>query len=45
MRLAREHESAREIEQEISRLKQGTGYQQFYSVVAIGSGGLSAPEK
>lgn len=41
MRLAREHESAREIEQEISRLKQGTGYQQFYSVVAIGSGGLS----
>lgn len=41
MRMAREHGRAREIEQEISRLKQGTGFQQFYSVVAIGSGGLS----
>jgi rod shape determining protein RodA len=41
MRMAREHTRAREIEQEISLLKQGTGFQQFYSVVAIGSGGLS----
>lgn len=38
---AREHDDAREIERDISRLKQGTGYQQFYSVVAIGSGGLT----
>ncbi|MFT7463697.1 MAG: rod shape determining protein RodA [Pseudohongiellaceae bacterium] len=41
MRLAREHDRARVIEQEISRLKRGTGFQQFYSVVAIGSGGLT----
>lgn len=41
MRQAREHGAARAIEQEISRLKRGTGFQQFYSVVAIGSGGLT----
>ena len=39
-RIQREHDAAREVEQELLRLKQGTGYQQFYSVVAIGSGGL-----
>jgi rod shape determining protein RodA len=37
----REHEAAQEIEADISRLKRGTGRQQFYSVVAIGSGGLT----
>jgi cell division protein FtsW (lipid II flippase) len=37
----REHDAARKIEQEISELKRGTGYQQFYSVVAVGSGGLT----
>ena len=41
MRQARQHGAARVIEQEISRLKRGTGFQQFYSVVAIGSGGLT----
>ena len=40
-RQARRHDEARQIEREVSRLKEGTGYQQFYSVVAIGSGGLS----
>ncbi len=36
-----EHEKARALEAEISELKRGTGYQQFYSVVAVGSGGLT----
>ncbi|MHC5212331.1 MAG: FtsW/RodA/SpoVE family cell cycle protein [Planctomycetota bacterium] len=40
LRQAREHEAAQEIEQRINDLKRGTGRQQYYSVVAIGSGGL-----
>lgn len=39
--ILREHEAAREVERRLLRLKQGTGYQQFYSVVALGSGGLT----
>ncbi|MGQ0553533.1 MAG: FtsW/RodA/SpoVE family cell cycle protein [Planctomycetota bacterium] len=40
LRQARQHEEARALEAELSQLKRGTGRQQFYSVVAIGSGGL-----
>jgi rod shape determining protein RodA len=40
-RQQRLHDVAREIERDIHRLKDGTGYQQFYSVVAIGSGGFA----
>ncbi|MED5331005.1 MAG: FtsW/RodA/SpoVE family cell cycle protein [Planctomycetota bacterium] len=36
----RRHEPARAIEKQVSQLKQGTGRQQFYAVVAMGSGGL-----
>jgi rod shape determining protein RodA len=36
----REHEAAQRIEERINDLKRGTGRQQYYSVVAIGSGGL-----
>lgn len=36
----REHEAAQRIEDRINDLKRGTGRQQYYSVVAIGSGGL-----
>lgn len=41
LRQQRNHEAAQQIEQDITRLKRGTGRQQFYSVVAIGSGGLT----
>ncbi len=41
LRQARLHEQAQAVEKDISRLKRGTGRQQFYSVVAIGSGGLA----
>jgi rod shape determining protein RodA len=41
LRDRREHTAARRLEKEISELKRGTGYQQFYSVVAVGSGGLT----
>ncbi len=40
LRRAGERESAKKIETEIRDLKRGTGYQQFYSKLAIGSGGL-----
>lgn len=40
LRQKREHEAAQEIEAHISQLKRGTGRQQYYSVVAIGSGNL-----
>lgn len=40
LRQKREHEAAQELEAHISQLKRGTGRQQYYSVVAIGSGGL-----
>jgi rod shape determining protein RodA len=40
LRQKREHEAAQQIEAHISQLKRGTGRQQYYSVVAIGSGGL-----
>jgi rod shape determining protein RodA len=36
-----EHDAARALERQIAELKRGTGYQQFYSVVAVGSGGLT----
>lgn len=39
-REARLHAEANQLEREINELKRGTGYQQFYSVVAIGSGGI-----
>ena len=41
MRVRHEHMAARKLEAEISELKRGTGYQQYYSVVAVGSGGLT----
>ncbi|HZL99109.1 MAG TPA: FtsW/RodA/SpoVE family cell cycle protein [Planctomycetota bacterium] len=41
LRQKREHEAAQQIEAHISQLKRGTGRQQYYSVVAIGSGGLA----
>ena len=41
LRERHEHTAARKLEAEISELKRGTGYQQFYSVVAVGSGGLT----
>jgi rod shape determining protein RodA len=41
LRQQRNHEAAQVIEKDITRLKRGTGRQQFYSVVAIGSGGFS----
>ncbi len=41
LRRQRNHEVARDIERDITQLKLGTGYQQFNSVVAMGSGGLS----
>lgn len=37
----REHEAAAEVEAEVRRLRRGTGRQQLYSVMAIGSGGLA----
>jgi rod shape determining protein RodA len=37
----REHAAAAELEAEVARLKRGTGRQQLYSVMAIGSGGFS----
>ena len=40
LRDAHQHDEARALEREISELKRGTGYQQFYSVVAVGSGGM-----
>jgi rod shape determining protein RodA len=40
LRQKREHEAAQQIEAHISQLKRGTGRQQYYSVVAIGSGNL-----
>ncbi len=39
LRRQRQHEEARQLEREVSRLKDGTGYQQFYSVAAVGAGG------
>ncbi len=41
LRQARQHLPARALEQRITELKRGTGRQQFYAVVAIGSGGLA----
>ncbi len=41
LRQARQHDEARETERQIRELKRGTGRQQFFSVVAIGSGGLT----
>lgn len=41
LRQARLHDEARETERQIRELKRGTGRQQFFSVVAIGSGGLT----
>lgn len=41
LRAQRDAEGSRAVEQELQRFKRGTGYQQFYSVVAIGSGGLT----
>ena len=41
LRDAHQHSEARALEKEISELKRGTGYQQFYSVVAVGSGGIA----
>ena len=38
-RRLRLHDEARALEQEVSRLKAGTGFQQFYSVAAVGAGG------
>jgi rod shape determining protein RodA len=40
-RQLRQHDEARRIERDLSKLKDGTGYQQFYSVVALGSGGFA----
>ncbi|HZJ72652.1 MAG TPA: FtsW/RodA/SpoVE family cell cycle protein [Planctomycetota bacterium] len=40
LRQKRDHEAAQQVEAHISELKRGTGRQQYYSVVAIGSGGL-----
>jgi len=40
LRQQKDHEAAQEVEATISRLRRGTGRQQFYSVVAIGSGGV-----
>jgi rod shape determining protein RodA len=40
LRQQRDHEAAQVIEERINDLKRGTGRQQYYSVVAIGSGGL-----
>ncbi len=40
LRQQRDHEAAQKVEAAISRLRRGTGRQQFYSVVAIGSGGV-----
>ena len=37
---AREHEQAGLIEAEVAQLRRGAGRQQFYSVMAIGAGGL-----
>ncbi len=41
LRQDRQHEAAQEIEADISRLRLGIGRQQFYSVMALGSGGLA----
>lgn len=41
LRQARQHDEARETEREIRELKRGTGRQQYFSIVAIGSGGLT----
>ena len=41
LREVRDRDNSRAVEEEISQLKRGTGYQQFYSVVAIGSGGVT----
>lgn len=40
-RALRDREGATRMEAELSEFKRGTGYQQYYSIVAIGSGGLS----
>ncbi len=37
----REHAAAAEVEDDIQRLRRGTGRQQLYSVMAIGSGGFA----
>jgi rod shape determining protein RodA len=41
LRQDRQHEAAQEIEADIARLRLGIGRQQFYSVMALGSGGLA----
>jgi rod shape determining protein RodA len=41
LRQERKHEAAQELEADIARLRLGIGRQQFYSVMALGSGQLS----
>jgi len=41
LRQDRQHEAAQEIEADIAKLRLGIGRQQFYSVMALGSGGYS----
>lgn len=38
---AGQHDEARLVQSSLSKLRRGTGYQQFHSLLAVGSGGLS----
>jgi rod shape determining protein RodA len=40
LRQERQHEAAQEVEADIAKLRLGIGRQQFYSVMALGSGGF-----
>ncbi|RKY17500.1 MAG: hypothetical protein DRQ55_15610 [Planctomycetota bacterium] len=41
LRAKRDQDAVDEMEAELSEFKRGTGFQQYYSIVAIGSGGLT----